>query len=89
METAALPAELFPNGLYVSEVLETSDADRQGMRPGDIIVSVDGTEVHSNDDVAAIKDAHKIGDTMKFELWRNGKTITLEIALMDANDIYK
>ena len=78
-----------PNGLYVSEVLETSDADRQGMRPGDIIVSVDGTEVHSNDDVAAIKDAHKIGDTMKFELWRNGKTITLEIALMDANDIYK
>lgn len=41
-----------PVGLYVSEVLDNSDAQKQGIKKGDIIIKVNGKDAHSTSDIA-------------------------------------
>lgn len=77
-----------PSGLYVSGVQENSDAQLKGVQVGDILTAVNGREVYTTEDVAAIKDAMAVGDTMTLSLWRDGETIEVEIELMDTNDLY-
>ena len=77
-----------PSGLYVSSVQENSDAQLKGVQVGDILTAVNGQEVYTTEDVAAIKDAMAVGDTMTLSLWRDGETIEVEIELMDTNDLY-
>ena len=78
-----------PVGLYVSSVLDTSDAGKKGVLPGDIITAVNGEDVLTTADIAAIKAEMSVGDTMRLSIWRDGKTLELDILLMDANDVYK
>lgn len=77
-----------PVGLYVSVVLDNSDAARQGIKRGDIITEVNGEPVHTTSDVAQIKAAHEVGDTLTFTVWRDGKTFDVDVKLMDSNDLY-
>ena len=58
------------------------------MRPGDIILEVDGTVVHETAELSAMKDALSVGDTMHFKLLREGEIVELDIALVDTNDVY-
>lgn len=76
-----------PNGLYVSEVNEKSDAYAQGMRKGDIIVKVNGKSCTSTNDIAEEKAKCDIGDTLTFRIWRDGKSMTLTVEIMDSQDL--
>lgn len=78
-----------PGGLYVTAVQKGSDAEKQGMKPGDILISVNGIEVSTTTEVAAIKDEYAVGDTLILTIFRDGKVFDLEVMLMDTNDIYK
>lgn len=89
----AIPQEVaeyydIPQGLYISNVESGSDAAKQGVRAGDILTAVNGQEVLTTGDVADIKSSMEIGDTMTFTIWRDGKTLEIDVKLMDANDIY-
>ena len=75
-------------GLYISAVAEGSDALAKGIRPGDIILEVNGTVVHETAELSAMKDALSVGDTMHFKLLREGEIVELDIALVDTNDVY-
>ena len=77
-----------PEGLYVSDVSEESDAFAQGIRPGDIVTAADGIPVRTTDDVNEIKNTHKVGETMTFTIWRDGETMEIEVTLFDTNDVY-
>ena len=77
-----------PEGLYVAGVSEGSDAEKQGIRVGDVITAVDGQNVTTTEEVIAIKDAHQVGDTLTFSIWRPEGTSEIPITLMDTNDIY-
>ncbi|MCF0138284.1 MAG: trypsin-like peptidase domain-containing protein [Oscillospiraceae bacterium] len=77
-----------PDGLYISSVEKNSDAAKQGVKPGDILVSVGGVEVHTTADVAAAKESYEIGDRISLVLWRDGKTVEADVLLMDLNEIY-
>lgn len=79
-----------PQGLYVSAVLEKSDAYAQGIRVGDIITHVNGEEVHQNSDISAVKENLKVGDSLTFTVWRDNDTFDVfdvTVKLMDANDL--
>ena len=78
-----------PHGLYVAAVEKHSDAAKQGLEVNDILLKANGQELHSNADLAGIKAGLKIGDTINFTVWRDGKTFDVSVKLMDANDIYK
>lgn len=84
-EPAAEYYEL-PRGLYVSEVNENSDAYTQGIREGDIITEVNGVQVHESSEITDIKKDLKVGDSLKFTVWRDGKTFSASVKLMDANN---
>ena len=77
-----------PAGLYVSEVLENSDAQKQGIKKGDIIVKVNGKDALSTSDVAEEKSKLDIGDEINFTVWRSGSTFDVSVKIMDSADIY-
>lgn len=77
-----------PQGLYVSGVQDNSDAKAKGIMTGDIILAVNGETVTKTDDVARIKNALSVGDSMTLTVWRDGQTLDITIVLMDTNDIY-
>ena len=70
-----------PQGIYVVEVEEFSNAERAGVRSGDVIVKFDGKDVKTFDDVNEIKSKHSVGDTIKIVVSREGKERTLDMVL--------
>lgn len=76
-----------PEGVYVAGVTPNSDAERKGIREGDIILAIDSVEVKTSQEVLDMKEGHKVGDTMTFTIWRDGEVFDVEIELMDTNDL--
>lgn len=68
-------------GLYVVEVNEYSPAEKAGIKSGDIIVKFDGKSIKTLDDLKAIRDTKKEGDTVKVEVVRNGDKKSLDVTL--------
>ena len=77
-----------PDGLYISEVSTGSDAEKQGIRMGDVLTAVNGMPVTKTSEVSAEKDKLEVGDTMVLTIWRDGESFDVEITLVDTNDIY-
>lgn len=76
-----------PEGVYISEVRESSDAYRQGIRPGDVLVRVNGIDVQSVSEVNAIKDNFLVGDQLELELYRDGGYFTVTVTLGDMDKL--
>ncbi|MCD7845034.1 MAG: S1C family serine protease [Oscillospiraceae bacterium] len=76
-----------PEGVYVSEVSEGSDALEKGLQVGDVITAVNGQAVTSVADVNLIKEGCEVGDTITLTVYRDGETFDLEIALVDKSQI--
>lgn len=88
-----IPSEIgkhyeLPEGLYVSDVNEKSDAYTKGIQIGDIIIAANDEPVKVNSDLTLIKDRYAVGDSLKLTVWRNGETIDIEIVLVDTLDLY-
>jgi S1-C subfamily serine protease len=49
--------------------------------PGDVILSVEGKEVFTSAQLAAILDDFKVGDDVKVQLWRNGQRLQVTARL--------
>ena len=77
-----------PGGLYVSEVSKGSDAQKKGIREGDIILAADGVPVKTTEEIAALKNLHEVGDAMVLTVWRDGEEMEISVILGDNNDIY-
>ena len=76
-----------PEGLYISAVAEGSDAEKQGIQSGDMLLAVNGQAVTTTYDVSAVKDGLKVGDTVTLTIYRDGKTFDVDVRLVDTNDI--
>ena len=62
-------------------VVQTENGD---LELGDIIVGLDGEKVTNNDDLFKILDKHKVGDTVKAEIFRQGRRTSVPVRLTDA-----
>ena len=74
-------------GLRVAEVVEGGAAQQAGIQAGDYIASFNGEEVTTLSELNYAKDQCKVGDTVKVGLVRNGKEITVDLVLKDANQL--
>ncbi len=77
-----------PEGLYISGVEEGSDAWAQGVRVGDILTHVNGQEVTTTDEVAAIKDGFQVGDSLTLTIYRDGSTFDVEVMLQEKGELF-
>jgi putative serine protease PepD len=68
-------------GAQVTSVEPGSPAARAGLRRGDVITSVGGRAVADPSDVSKAIDAHKVGDKVKLEVERNGRTAKVTVTL--------
>jgi serine protease Do len=73
-------------GALVAEVVPGGAADRAGVKSGDLIVSVDGTQVRSSDELPRIVARHAPGSHAKVEVLRSGKRQTIDIGLDELKD---
>ena len=73
-------------GVYVSEVEEGSPAQAAGLRPGDIILSMDGVEIIYSDDIIDVRDQHVPGDEITVVVSRDGHEVELNLVIGDSND---
>ncbi len=65
-----------PQGAYVQEVILDSPAEKAGIEEGDIIIKPK--------DIAKEVSGHKVGEKMEVEVWRDGETKTMTVALEEA-----
>lgn len=72
-------APLARTGYYVLEVLARSTADRGGVRPTDIILSVDGQPMIRNRLIDSYMKGKKVGDDLRVELLRAQEIIVLNM----------
>ena len=86
-EAAANRYEL-PDGIYVSDVQEKSDAKKKGILAGDVITEVNGEPVTTTEDINRIKNTLQVGEEIHFTIWRNGELLEIAVELMDTNDLY-
>ena len=70
-------------GVYIYQISVDGPAYRAGLQPNDIILSVDGKEVNSVNDVRAEIIAKKIGDKVQVTYDRDGKENTVEVTLQE------
>lgn len=71
------------SGLYVMSVTEGSGAESAGLRRGDIILSFDSQAVTTMKELNAVRDNHKVGDSVPMEIDRDGNRMTLTITLSE------
>ena len=67
--------------VMVYTVAENSSAAEAGICEGDVILSVDGQEVHTVAELLAVRRAHEIGDVVSVKIWRSGAVKTLSVKL--------
>ncbi len=71
-------------GAVVQDVVKGSPADKAGIKKGDVITGVDGQPVQTSQDVISVMRLHKVGDTVKVEVNRGGKQMTVSATLSEA-----
>lgn len=86
-------------GVLIQKVIPGGAAERAGLRGGneqayvgnqpimlggDLIVGIDGQQVSSTQDIAAIMDKHQAGDTISVTVLRGRRQLTLKLTLGEA-----
>ena len=70
-----------PAGLALSSIKPNSIFRRMGLRHGDIISGVDGTEISSVDDALKLVDSLKSASTLSVQLKRRGREKNIEYSI--------
>jgi hypothetical protein len=73
--------DLTRDGLLVNQVMPTSPAATAGLKKGDVLLSLDGRAVTDPSDLRDRVRAMGPGRKVKAEVWRDGTTRTVEIAI--------
>ncbi len=64
-------------GLYVTAL--TENMNDKSLKVMDRIISIDGQEISSFNDVSAIVKSHEVGDVLKFQVSRDGKLVEVDV----------
>ncbi|MDD6024931.1 MAG: trypsin-like peptidase domain-containing protein [Oscillospiraceae bacterium] len=76
-----------PGRLCIASVDSSSDAYKQGVEQGDVIIAINGHAVSSTDEFNTIKNDYAAGDTVTLTLYRDGEQFDVDVKLMDRADM--
>ncbi len=74
----------FDYGVLISNVVNGSSAQFAGVRPGDIITNINGSEIQDYDELEEALKFVKVGDTVRLRVMRDGKRETIPIKIRKA-----
>ena len=74
-----------PEGLYITDVYDGSDAASKGISPGDVLISFDGERITSVDTLNSLLYSHEAGDKVEIIVYRAGKSYELTLTIGQAN----
>ena len=69
------------NGIYVAEVTPDGAASRAGIKPGDVITTIDGKKIEKFGELQEVMANHKPGDKVNITYMRDKKTHTATLTL--------
>lgn len=78
-----------PKGAYVVDVAKGGPASSAGIKAGDVIVSLDGKAVGDSGELRNIVANAPIGSTIKVEVMRDGKKLTIPVKVGNMKDAEK
>ena len=73
-----------PAGLFVTEVKEGSDADQKGLEVGDIVLSLNGTAVTTEEDLTQFLYGCQVGDKLEAVVFRNKNRYSVTLTVEEA-----
>ncbi len=78
----------FKSGVLISNVQPGGPGDKAGLKPGDIIISIDGRSIKDGDDLVTDIAVRKPGSTAKLGYLRNGKEDTATVTIGDRSKVF-
>jgi Do/DeqQ family serine protease len=75
-------------GVYIQYISSGSAADDAGIKKGDVILSVNGTDVEANADFMELVARHRPGETISLTILRDGEQIQKQATLKNNLNTY-
>jgi len=87
---AALGVVLEPGDgrLTVKEVRDDSGAEKAGVKMGDVLETINGTEIESIETLAKLFESAKAGDKVKLGIQRGNESLELEVELASKGELF-
>lgn len=79
----------YPVGILIYSVEPGTDAESKGVKSGDVLTAVNGSDVENGSDVRDIIAGFAVGDEITLTLWREGEILDITITLADNADIFE
>ena len=77
------------HGAIIESVTKGSPAEKGGVRPGDIILAINGTTLKDGDDlISRVADA-PVGGQALLNIDRDGKPVSVKVTIADRSELYK
>jgi serine protease Do len=73
-------------GILIKTIIEDSPAEKAGMQAFDIIVSFDGHDVETFEELAALVNKTKVGDTVSMTVYRGEEKLELTLVVANRNE---
>ena len=71
-------------GIYVYKVAAGGPLDQAGLRHGDVILKLDGTDVKDFSALQSVMDKHNVGDSVSLDYTRNGSDHEVTVVLQES-----
>jgi serine protease Do len=78
----------FKNGVLVQEVQPGGPADKGGLKPGDIITTIDGRAIKDGEDLVNEIASRKPGSTIRLGFIRDGKSDDTTVSIGDRDKVF-
>jgi serine protease Do len=78
----------FKNGVLVQQVQPNGPADKAGLKPGDIITTLDGRSIKDGDDLVSEIASRRPGSTIRLGFMREGKPQDAIVTIGDRDKVF-
>ncbi len=78
----------FKNGVLVQQVQPNGPADKAGLKPGDIITTIDGRQIKDGDDLVNEIASRRPGSSIRLGFLREGKPSDATVTIGDRDKVF-
>ncbi len=75
-----------PEGVMISGIVKGGAASKEDIKPGDVILKIDGNNVNQANDLQSYIASRSAGTTVHLEIFRDGKNIERDVTLKPRSD---